>query len=107
MATPTDSFWAVIDAQLNELRTAATADDVLRILSQERNPYGPGASSADGFFAGEGGDMAWALLESGWFTIWSQADYHWAKRAANGDVITYVEGDVYRGDRRPLLNRKS
>ena len=99
-------FWAAIDAQLEELRTAATADDVLRILSQDRNPYGRDSSSADGFFAGSGGDgtVLASLMDAGWELLWFQASYHWAARARNGDRITYIEGDIYRGDRRPLPN---
>jgi hypothetical protein len=61
-----DDFWDVIDAQLGELRTATTADEVLRILSLERNPYGPGVTSADGFFAGPGGEVVAVLTCAGW-----------------------------------------
>lgn len=94
-----DAFWSIIDAQLAELRSAATADDVLRILSRERNPYGGGASG-DGFFAGSGGDgtVLGSLYEAGWRLRWYEADYHWSAEAPNGDKITYVEGDIYRGD---------
>lgn len=99
-----DNFWTVIEAQLIELRTAKTADDVVRILSLERNPHGPGvaAGDADGFFAGGGGDgSVWAALaDAGWSTVWRKASYYWAMQAPNGDLITYVEGDIYRGDRR-------
>jgi hypothetical protein len=94
-------FWTIIAAQLAELRTAATADDVLRILSSDRNPYGGGASG-DGFFAGSGGDdtVLDSLEAAGWAPQWFKASYHWAAQAPNGDVVTYVEGDIYRGDQR-------
>ncbi|MEV8372991.1 hypothetical protein AB0P21_09655 [Kribbella sp. NPDC056861] len=97
----TDAFWNAVEAQLVELETAATADDVLRILSQERNPYGPGSSSADGFFAGSGGDgsVMGSLEKAGWSVTWSEASYYWVMEAPNGDKIRYVEGDIYRGDR--------
>jgi hypothetical protein len=87
-----DSFWAHIDKQLAELCTAKTADDVIRILD--------GPSSGDAFFAGSGGDgsIASSLFEAGWDCTWREADYYWVMRAPNGDEITYVEGDVYRGD---------
>lgn len=97
-----DTFWAVIDAQLTELKSAKNADDVLRILANDRNPYGPGTSGGDGFFAGSGGDTGVddALTEAGWTYLWSRAGYWWAMRAPDGSAITYVEGDIYRGDRR-------
>lgn len=106
-----DGFWAVIDAQLEELKTAETADDVLRILAVDRDPYytvlgdtechGPG-NPAHGFFAGGGGDgsVQASLAEAGWVTIWAEASYYYAMRAPCGDAITYVEGDIYRGDSR-------
>ena len=102
-----DAFWTAIEAQLAELRTAGTADDVLRILSQERNPYGQDSSTADGFFAGSGGDgsVLAELENAGWRLTWFEAEYHWAAAAPNGDRITYIEGDIYRGDRRPLPRR--
>src|SRR5690606_16622391 len=97
-----DNFWAVIEEQLAELQTAATSDDVIRILSQDRNPYGRDSSSADGFFAGSGGDgsVLDSLEQAGWRVRWFEAHYHWCAEAPNGDRITYVEGDIYRGDRR-------
>lgn len=98
----TDTFWHVIDQQCDELRTAGTADDVVRILSKERNPYGHESIAGDGFFAGSGGDRTvWAQLRAaGWSLRWSEASYYWCAEAPNGDVITYVEGDIYRGDKR-------
>jgi hypothetical protein len=93
-----NSFWAAIETQLDELRTAVTADDVLRILT-----VAPGTSSGDGFFAGGGGDgtVLESLTDAGWVLVWMEAPYYWVAQAPNGDLITYVEGDIYRGDQRP------
>ena len=102
--TEVDDFWEIVDAQLLELKTAKSADDVLAILSRERNPYRDhDMVSGDGFFAGGGGDATPAdpLYEAGWTTIWFEAPYYWALRSPDGEsAITYVEGDVYRGDRK-------
>lgn len=104
-----NAFWTAVRQQVTELRTAETADDVLRILGPDRNPYrleNPSwdgmDSRAEGFFAGSGGDdSVWdALDDAGWEQIWGAAAYFYVMRAPNGDVITYCEGDVYRGDRR-------
>jgi hypothetical protein len=96
-----NTFWATIGAQLKEASTAGTADDVLRIFSADRNPYGPG-HSAGPFFAGSGGDATLrdALYEAGWSLAWSKASYHYAMRAPDGSGITYVEGDLYPGTDR-------
>lgn len=104
----TDPFWTAVKQQLAELRTAATADDVIRILAPERNPYrldNPNwdgmDSAAEGFFAGSGGanTVDEALCAAGWRYL-GGTGIHYAMRAPNGDVITYCEGDIYRGDRR-------
>jgi hypothetical protein len=94
-------FWDVIRTQLNELRTAVTADDVLSVLSNERNPN-PTMSAGDGFFAGSGGDdtVRGALREAGWRTTWAEANYFYAMQSPDGSTITYIEGDIYRGDQR-------
>lgn len=99
-----DTFWTVIAEQHKELESARTADDVIRILAHDRNPYGPDRGNpGDAFFAGSGGDrtVAAALRTAGWKTIWAEAAYYYVKRAPDGSTITYIEGDIYRGDRRP------
>ena len=103
-------FWAVIQQQLRELRGACNADDVIRILSRERNPYEQmpgheGMVDGDGFFAGSGSDPSvYEVLTgaAGWQPVWYEADYYWCLRSG-GSFITYVEGDVYRGDRRTYV----
>lgn len=93
-----DRFWLHIAAQLESLRAAESADDVLRIC-----PPAPGVSVGDGWFGGSGGDdsVLDALYDAGWRAVWIEADYHYAMRSrATGDVITYCEGDIYRGDSR-------
>lgn len=88
------TFWDDIAEQLAELQTATTADDVLRILP------GTDGASGEGFFAGSGGDdtVMEALQEAGWHVTWAEASYYYVMRAPNGDEITYVEGDIFRGD---------
>lgn len=106
----TDTFWATIREQLAELRTAKSADDVIRILGPERNPYrleDPNWDGMDGgaqgFFGGSGGDNTVydALEDAGWETAWIKAAYWYAIKAPDGSVVTYCEGDIYRGDKRP------
>lgn len=96
-------FWDTVNTQLNELRSAATADDVATILRHARNPYGPDHSSAgDGFFAGSGGDetVLEALRVAGWRVTWAESAIYYIAQAPDGSTITYIEGDIYRGERR-------
>ena len=105
----TTNFWSVIHNQIADLRDAKSADDVIRILSHERNPYrldNPNWNgmdgAADGFFAGGSGDDVWeSLIAAGWARLWDQGTHYFALRAPDGSMITYCEGDVYKGDRRP------
>ncbi|MEV5677444.1 hypothetical protein [Streptomyces sp. NPDC052179] len=84
----------MIDAQLKELRSAKSADDVIRILG--------GSGSGDAHFAGSGGDgtVRASLFAAGWDLRWEEAHYFWVMKAPDGSMITYVEGDIYRGDKR-------
>ncbi|MEU2366196.1 hypothetical protein ABZ616_36550 [Streptomyces noursei] len=90
-----DGFWKLIDVQLKELESAKGADDVIRILGSE-------LCVGDGFFHGSGGDETVydALLAAGWSFLWSEAEYYYAMQAPDGSAITYIEGDIYRGNRR-------
>lgn len=102
----TDTFWATVKTQLAELQSAQSADDVIRTLGPDRHPNGPEFdgmdTAAEGFFAGSGGDdTVWdALRAAGWAQVWAEAAYFYVMRAPDGSMITYIEGDIYRGDRR-------
>jgi len=95
-------FWKVIAGQLDELRSAKSADDVVRILSHECNPYDDPsmAGGCDGFFAGSGGDetVRQALGDAGW-AFERGNRYYYVMRSPGGDYVTYCEGDIYLGDR--------
>lgn len=95
-----DGFWEAIDSQLAEATKAKSAADVMRIFRTEANPYGdPGITNAKAFFGGSGGDatLYGALMKAGW--TWVKGDdIFWVMKAPNGDLITYVEGDIYEGD---------
>lgn len=99
-----DHFWTVIAEQHKELESARCADDVLRILSHDRNPYGPNWEGAaeEAFFAGGGGSktVSEALEIAGWTTIWAESSVYYTMCAPDGSLITYIEGDIKRGDRR-------
>lgn len=89
-------FWEAIAAQLQQARTARSADDVIRIFQPP--------SSADAFFAGSGGDdsLESALDDAGWTHTWRVAHYYWSMQTPDGSEITYIEGDIYRGNRPPI-----
>lgn len=91
-----DAFWANIARQHEALRSARTVDEVLAIC-----PRIPGTSAGDGFFEGGGGalSMWWALFDAGWRNAYSSVRSYWVMRAPNGDLLTYIEGDLYRGDK--------
>lgn len=97
-----DDFWTAIAEQIEELTHANSADDVLRILSPERNPFNdPSMISGEAFFAGGSAahpNVMDALLEAGWRVIWCETDYHYAMEAPDGSAITYIEGDIYSGN---------
>jgi len=99
----TDTFWQTVKQQVTELQSAGSADDVVHILSKERNPYGHDSIAGDGFFAGSGGDdsVNEALSTAGWKYVWCKAGYYWAMRAPDDSIITYIEGDIYKGNIEP------
>ncbi|MFF4557147.1 hypothetical protein [Streptomyces sp. NPDC001422] len=96
----TDPFWIAFRQQLKELKEAKSADDVVTILSAERNPYGHDRIAADGFCAGGHDDFIDVMVDAGWNFLWSRAAYWFAMTGPDGSIFTYVEGDIYKGDRR-------
>ncbi len=108
------SFWQTVRSQLNALATAETAADVIRILN-EGNASDPEVSSytgflstgVDAFFAGGGGDenvldiLRWD--NPNWESVDIRAPYYGCVRSrVDGSLITYVEGDVYIGNKMPV-----
>jgi hypothetical protein len=93
-----DSFWDEIDRQIEELKSAKSAADVARILGAGEPGVAAGGTIA--FFAGGGGDANpyYSLVDAGWRTLAYDAEYYWSMQAPNGDVISYVEGDIYSGN---------
>ncbi|MEV3860696.1 hypothetical protein AB0J38_41105 [Streptomyces sp. NPDC050095] len=91
-----DWFWKMIEEQLKELESAKSAEDVIRILKSEES------SAGDAFFAGSGGDetVYGALHKAGWMPVWEPWEGFYVMKAPDGSLITYIEGDIYRGDRR-------
>ena len=94
-----DDFWTSVDAALDRCATANTVEDVITILNEHFNP-----SSGDAFFGGSGGDnqlldkLYWERTERAWTMVRCDADYYWCLADAHGDLLTYIEGDVYRGN---------
>jgi hypothetical protein len=95
------AYWDGIEAGLERISSVKpqTYAEVWAIL--DTLPGGE-VSSGDAFFGGSGGDLSLSevLSNAGWRYVWSEASYYWCMRSPAGDVITYVEGDVYQGDSR-------
>jgi hypothetical protein len=108
MSNDGQGFWQQIDRALAYIDDGEpeTFDDVKLILDVWGDPDGVGTHTPDvSFFAGSGGDrqLLDALDEAGWKTLWCKATYHFAvQHPRTLETLTYVEGDVYRGDRGHL-----
>lgn len=105
-------FWAQIDHQLARIaeQKPGTFDAVRQILLDdaydqvvtENNRNGVRHFDDDSaFFAGSGGDatLFGALLDAGWRVTAYDADYFYVlAHELTGEVLTYIEGDVERGN---------
>lgn len=96
-----DSFWDNVGRCAHELRSAASVDEVIGIVNSHF-AADSADSAAAAFFGGSGGDdqVMELLSDAGWTIMWSRANYFFVARDPRGDMLTYVEGDIYRGDRR-------
>jgi hypothetical protein len=91
-----DNYWLHYANTLSriEKEEPETFDELKAILDTFMPP-----SSGEAFFP-DGADetLAGTLSEAGW-TIHYRESYFWtAKHDTSGEWITYVEGDLYRGD---------
>lgn len=91
-----DQHWANVDECLDKVRLARTVDQVILVLNEHFAP-----SAGNSFFGGDAGEIWDALESAGWQIIWSAAEYHFVAQDPSGQMLTYTEGDVDRGDQRP------
>jgi hypothetical protein len=104
-----DTFWGTISEQLRDLLYATTAGDVIDILAPDHNPFAAMPGAPDAFFAGQededgnkGTATVWDhLRKAGWRTAWSGGEFLYVMRAPDASLITYDNGRIYLGDRRP------
>ncbi len=87
------SYWAAIDAAKVILAKAASVDDVMAVCGSE-----PGVSVGDGWWGGDGDELLDVLFAAGWSSVTIKAGYYWCLRAPDGSLLSYVEGDLYRGN---------
>ena len=92
-------FWDTIDQQLDHIERdkPTTATELVAILNKYSSP-----SAADAFFAGSGGDrqLIEAMFNAGWRIITAESHVYWVMHhPLTGDPVTYIEGDVYIGNR--------
>lgn len=94
-----DNFWASVDAALDRCAEAVTVDQVIDILNDHFEP-----SSGAAFFAGSGGDrqlldaLYWDRPDQTWRLMRYDAPYYWCLTDKDGSSLTYVEGDIERGN---------
>ena len=93
-----DMFWKNVDDQLNHIERDKpnTAQGVFDIMNQYASP-----SAGKAFFPGSGGDreLADSLRAAGWKMLQYEAAYYYAmQHPATGEIITYIEGDVDKGN---------
>lgn len=94
------NYWAKYDETLTRVRTEhPTTLAELKVILDDFEPPSSGAA----FFPGGADDtLGEALDDAGWGVEWLEGDYLWQARSRTGDVIHYVEGDVYPGPRIPI-----
>jgi hypothetical protein len=96
-------FWANYNKCNEELKSAKTVDDVIRICKSYF-----GKSSGEAFYPGGGDeDLLGTLCDAGWRPAWIRAEYYFGIYEPGGypdssKGLHYVEGDIYRGKGKPL-----
>ena len=96
------AFWHSVENSLDEIEKASTVDQVLDVLDRYFAEDWSHSTAGDTFFPGSGGDrqLREALLSAGWAIVWAEAEFYYVARDRTGQLLTYIEGDVFRGDRR-------
>lgn len=91
-----DSYWKNYDRTLARVVEEKPQDmDALKAILDSFEP----PSSGEAFFPGGADEtLAEALRKAGWSISYREGDYLWVGTSRSGEKVTYVEGDLYRGD---------
>ncbi len=91
-----DGYWDAYHRTLARIvdEKPQSMDKLKAILDSFQPP-----SSGEAFFPGGADEtLGEALDDAGWHIDWREGDYVWVGTSRTGEVVTYVEGDLYRGD---------
>lgn len=101
MSNALSDYWTAIEeaAARLTLHRPTTSAQVVAILT-ESDPSDPSMhdGNAAAFWSGDnaGHSLAGILSAAGWRFEWVEASYYWQMRhPLTGDVLAYIEGDVY------------
>ncbi|WP_243224572.1 hypothetical protein [Microbacterium sp. CIAB417] len=92
-----NNYWAAYHSTLKKIadEKPQTFDSLKGLLDAFHEP-----SAGDAFFPGGADEtLGDALYEAGWRIDWREGDYLWVATSRTGETITYIEGDVYRGNK--------
>jgi hypothetical protein len=93
----TKAYWNLYDLTL--ARIAEEKPQSFEVLKELLDAFQP-PSSGDAFFPGGADEsLADALHTAGWEVAYGEGDYVWVGKSRIGVVISYIEGDVYLGDK--------
>lgn len=91
-----DAYWKQYQLTLDHIENVKpqTFDGLKAILDEFEPP-----SSGEAFFPGGAEEtLGDSLFKAGWRIEWIEGDYLWLGTSRTGEVISHVEGDLYRGD---------
>ncbi len=91
-----DSYWKMYERTLARVvEEKPQSMDALKAILDAFEP----PSSGEAFFPGGADEtLGDALHAAGWHIEWKEGDYLWVGTSRTGEVVSHVEGDLYRGD---------
>jgi len=90
------AYWDAYDRTLTRIseEQPQSMGDLKKILDEFEPP-----SSGEAFFPGGADEtLADALDRAGWSISYGEGDYVWVGTSRTGEMVSHVEGDLYRGD---------
>lgn len=94
--TTMTSFWSHLTHQTTTMRHAHSVSEVLQTFRGTDHP----SDAGDGFYDGDAGTLWGALVGAGWTPSWSTDAHCWCLIAPTGEPLTFIDGELYRGDLR-------
>lgn len=98
---PHNDYFDRIDSANAAINAATTVDEIIAICDKHFPAEIAAGADGDSFYPGGADEDLFSSLNlDTWTFPWIRSEFFFSIQDPQGNIMTYIEGDLYRGNRR-------